>query len=284
MRPRALVIVDPFLVMPEIEAYNLILRVCGELQKSNECRIDCVQVYAAAHSQESADSFFARVDPVGVICFGSNANITERRPWAEALGVALRTHVFDKRIPFFGICFSHQLLGHLYGSKVDFLKKRHLYKNGKHRNYRHARVVHPKLRLLLAKIEVSDFHSGNKLDLDFKEALLHTSTWNAKNWETLMHYPEWKLTALEGRIRKFIFANTHDNFIAHARHEQEVHDVIPGQLELAATSDDCLVDALVHPELPIASVQPHPETHHELRLGERLLRNFVYSCDLIRAD
>lgn len=280
VRTRCFVIVDPYVNSPEIEAYNLINRICGEMIASKKSNLECVQIYNTCFATQTFASFLSNVDPVAVLCFGSNANITENRPWVGQFASELQEFIFDKHVPFFGICFAHQLLGHMFGNKVDFLKKRSSVKYSKHRGYRKASVVHPKLRLMLSKLNSGDFYSENKLDLEFRNAYLTSMNWDAKRWQDMMKLPEWKLTTSEMRVRTFLNEHTSDHFIAHARHEQEVHDVIPGKLELAASSEECGVDALVHSECPILSVQPHPETPHDLRLGETLLRNFIYAADI----
>lgn len=58
-------------------------------------------------------------DCAGVIVTGSHAMVTDDLPWIRALEawVAL---LLDADVPFFGICFGHQLLAQAAGGAVDY--------------------------------------------------------------------------------------------------------------------------------------------------------------------
>lgn len=53
----------------------------------------------------------------GVVVTGSSASVTERAPWMLRVEEYLRTLV-ERRVPTFGICFGHQLLGQALGGEV----------------------------------------------------------------------------------------------------------------------------------------------------------------------
>jgi len=55
----------------------------------------------------------------GVVITGSNAMVTDREPWSEALVPWLR-QVVGLGLPVLGICYGHQLLAHALGGRVDF--------------------------------------------------------------------------------------------------------------------------------------------------------------------
>jgi GMP synthase (glutamine-hydrolysing) len=59
------------------------------------------------------------LDCAGVIVTGSHAMVTDDLPWIRALAawVAL---LLDADVPFFGICFGHQLLARAAGGEVDY--------------------------------------------------------------------------------------------------------------------------------------------------------------------
>lgn len=53
----------------------------------------------------------------GVIVTGSAAMVTDRHPWSERTADWLREAV-DRGLPYFGICYGHQLLAHALGGEV----------------------------------------------------------------------------------------------------------------------------------------------------------------------
>ncbi len=56
-------------------------------------------------------------DVAGVIITGSSSSVTERAPWMLRAEEYLRG-LAERRVPTFGICFGHQLLGQALGGEV----------------------------------------------------------------------------------------------------------------------------------------------------------------------
>lgn len=54
----------------------------------------------------------------GVIITGSSSSVTERAPWMLRAEEYLRA-LFVRRVPTFGICFGHQMLGKALGGEVE---------------------------------------------------------------------------------------------------------------------------------------------------------------------
>jgi GMP synthase (glutamine-hydrolysing) len=52
-----------------------------------------------------------------VIITGSPSSVAQPDPWMMRMGEWLKTAA-DGRVPVLGVCFGHQLLGHVYGGKV----------------------------------------------------------------------------------------------------------------------------------------------------------------------
>jgi GMP synthase (glutamine-hydrolysing) len=55
----------------------------------------------------------------GVVITGSHAMVTDELSWSVDLEGWIRT-LLDEEVPFFGICYGHQLLAKAAGGKVDF--------------------------------------------------------------------------------------------------------------------------------------------------------------------
>lgn len=56
-------------------------------------------------------------DADGVIITGSSSSVTERAPWMVRTEGFIR-ELHEKKVPLFGICFGHQLIGEALGGKV----------------------------------------------------------------------------------------------------------------------------------------------------------------------
>jgi GMP synthase-like glutamine amidotransferase len=54
----------------------------------------------------------------GWLCTGSSASVYDGAPWIDAVAELVR-EVRDAAVPFVGICFGHQLLGHALGGRVE---------------------------------------------------------------------------------------------------------------------------------------------------------------------
>ena len=72
-----------------------------------------------------------------------------------------------------------------------------------------------------------------------------------------------------------IFNGVPESFIAWENHNDEVKET---SLEVLASSENCKVQAVKHPELPIYGLQFHPEVEHT-QYGRRIFENFI---DIVR--
>lgn len=287
-RTHDILIIDPAAHEPETAAYNRILMLFGELAEHREFSLRSVVIKCPALSKDDPlESAFHEHKFSGVFGLGSTANVPDNPDWLSTMRELIVHNIFDKHIPFLGICFSHQLLGDLHHAKIDFIDNRHELPTRRFQVPRGKQVTSPKMALLAATLKDGDYFSGNRKDQSFREAALLTRHWTEKEWAQVFssHSEQRPLQPLHHRIRKSIESLWPEEFWSHTWHEQEVKKPArQWDLHIAMTSPECEVDALVHPSKPIYSVQSHPETPHPTRDGDRLLKNFMYMCHLMNSE
>ncbi len=88
-----------------------------------------------------------------IVSLGSEANVTENLPWMHALAEDLRPLLFDFKIPFYGSCFSHQLLAWMCGAKVDYLKERIVNPHLMHKGWRSMWIENPRVASFFGRAE-----------------------------------------------------------------------------------------------------------------------------------
>ncbi len=120
--------------------------------------------------------------------------MNERTEWQKSLEAWLLPRI-EKGTPFFGICYGHQMLAHLFGGKIGLLNA-----------------------------DGSKFLGSRKITLDAN--------------------PLWGNKPLEGNV-----------CVSHC----EVVSDCGGVLKVVGRSPEVKVEALHHPNLPVWSLQGHPE-------------------------
>lgn len=282
-----LLLIDPAATEPETVAYNTILRLFGELAAFPEFSLRSIVIKCPAMSTEDPlPTAFRESEYAGVISLGSTANVTDSPMWLSSMRELVFEKIFTPRIPFFGICFSHQMLADMYSAKVDFIDNRHEIPTRLYQVPRSTQITNPKMALMAAELSDDDYFSGNKKDCMFREATLVTNNWTRTDWQRLFGTESSLGTPIETpknvRIKNSILSMWPQEFWSHTWHEQEVKKPLKHwDLQIAMSCPECEVDALVHPELPIYSVQCHPETPHPSRHGDRLIKNFLYMCHIL---
>lgn len=288
-RRHDLLLIDPAATEPETVAYNTVLRIFGELAAYPAFSLRSIVIKCPAMSTDDPlSNAFIESEYAGVISLGSTANVTESPTWLSSMRSLMFEKVFAARIPFFGICFSHQMLADMYSAKVDFIDNRHEIPTRLYQVPRPTRVTDPKMALLAADLKDDDYFSGSRNDRLFREAALETNTWSKSDWQRLFSQDKSATvvdTPKNDRIKNAILKLWPDEFWSQTWHEQEVKKPHgPWSLNIAMTCPECEVDALVHPELPIYSVQCHPETPHHSKHGDRLIKNFLYMCHILNTQ
>lgn len=277
-------IIDPALNHPCLEATNCLSKIVGELRESSQFAFSHCEYVSPFLNKLELKNFVTDKNIGAVVCLGSVVNVTDDFPQLQAFMNDVQNEILKRHIPFFGICFSHQLLASLHGYKVNFLKQRFFIPGRRHHAFREFQIIHPKLAILATDFSSNDYFSDNYKDLEFKNAIYSTRKWNKIDWERLLTDRPWILTPNESRILEHIRCKTVKKITSHARHEQEVwekHSHYATDVVLAGTSDLCSYEALVHHDAPFFTLQTHPETKHESNSGYLLLKNFLYMASLL---
>lgn len=117
MKEPHLLVIDPAVKRPEIEAFNWIA-----------LRSPFPTTYHLPALQGMA-SLSREVGGVkGIVIMGSLSSVNERHPWQIELERWLRPWL-DKGVPTLGICYGHQMLASMFGGRVSYARpdrKKHL--------------------------------------------------------------------------------------------------------------------------------------------------------------
>ncbi|HMV43854.1 MAG TPA: gamma-glutamyl-gamma-aminobutyrate hydrolase family protein [Leptospiraceae bacterium] len=144
-----LLILDPFLREPAFEAINQISKIHSEVVR--DLKIDSrIEFFFPSHSSSSLKDYLDKFDAndklIGVISLGSYANVGDNLDWVKQYGKDLKENIIEKGVPFFGICFSHQLLAWIYGANVSFIENRESLPEKKYNEFREITITHPKIK------------------------------------------------------------------------------------------------------------------------------------------
>jgi GMP synthase-like glutamine amidotransferase len=270
-----ILVLDPGCVKPETEVYNTFNRMFSELTQVAPGVLDCIQFVVPKIGGMRLRDMASDCDVAGIISLGSVANVTDNHKWVETLCADLEPLLFEQGIPFYGSCFSHQLLAWIVGNEVDFLRNRQDVPGRKYRGKRKIQVAHPKMGVLFADMRPEDYLSGNAADLEFVEACQNLLSWKRLDW-SYAKLRDGYHTARENRFLGFCDERVPSSFVARVAHEQEVWSNVHPDFAVAASSSACAVDGLVHLDLPIFSLQSHPEWPERTGDGWRFLKNFLY--------
>ena len=109
MNSKTIMIIDPSLKIPEIESYNKLA-----LKSPVKTSYHLPAIQSTKSMVESMNNI------LGIILLGSAASVHDDFEWMKDIELVLKKAV-DNKIPILGICFGHQLIGKIFGGKIDFL-------------------------------------------------------------------------------------------------------------------------------------------------------------------
>lgn len=112
MLNKSLMVIDPSVHQPEISSFNHISSLTG---------ISCTYHLPALTNEKSIDDEL--VNSCGIILMGSASSVHDQSEWQKRLSDNM-IRAIDLEIPILGICYGHQLIGHLFGGTVGFLWNR----------------------------------------------------------------------------------------------------------------------------------------------------------------
>ena len=148
-----ILVIDPFLKEPAEFALNTLSRLLRVVHIENKISSSHLEFFFPLSGKKSLRSFLNNSelykDLIGVISLGSYANITDDLEWVNELGGDLKELIIEKSIPFLGICFSHQLMAHIYNLKIDFVEGRDSLPNQKYNEFREITITHPRLKTII---------------------------------------------------------------------------------------------------------------------------------------
>ena len=102
-----LMVIDPAVVKPAIESFNRIARVAP---------YPVTYHLPALYGTKSLSMYNRNV--IGIIILGSAASVNDRNDWQENIS-DIMIDASSRSIPVLGLCYGHQLIGHVFGGKVE---------------------------------------------------------------------------------------------------------------------------------------------------------------------
>ena len=107
MSKNQLMVIDPAVLKPAIESFNRI---------ANVAPYPVTYHLPALYGTNSLNMF--NHDVRGIIVLGSAASVNDDNKWQQDIS-EIMIDASANCIPVLGLCYGHQLIGHIYGGKVE---------------------------------------------------------------------------------------------------------------------------------------------------------------------
>lgn len=147
IKTKTLLIIDPYLKFPELEAFNFVSTIFARCQLDPEFALNKIQYVSPVLPYDEMDETALSENIGAVIGLGSEANVTDHAhlAWFPRYKHWTMTLAFERKIPFFGICFAHQAMAFFNGGEVDYVKRLGCADKIRFEKPRSIEVIHKKL-------------------------------------------------------------------------------------------------------------------------------------------